>query len=291
MIGSILQLPTESIEGEIALVIQYQSGKSEALGVLSAAMGLIESLDRLDHCLLSSIDSGLEPVSILNDVQHSSLKILLARALKRVPDDLIKSLDWKKAVGGLLVKGKHKLLAKLDASEEEVKKITSELAPEYKQLPGQMAGYEPPNVKDLTQALHGVARARQVLQFGSVTVQTDLGLIELVSYKKWDEVVIEANRSVSRIDLSRVVLQIESLTFKEGNKWRVNDGRGSFYATIEDETFLAKIEAGERFSKGDVLIADMRQEQVVEEGDTLKTIHTITCVHEHNAPFQRRLAL
>jgi len=291
MTDDILLLPTESVEGEIALVIQYQSGRSEALGVLAAAMGLIESLDRLDHCLLSSIDSGLEPVSILNDVQHSSLKILLARALKRIPDELIKSLDWKKAVGGLLVKGKHKLLSKLDATEEEVKKITLELAPEYKQLPGQMAGYEPPNVKELTQALHGVARARQVLQYGSVTIQTDLGLIELVSYQKWDEVIIEASRSVSSVNLSRVVLQIESLTFKEGNKWRVNDGRGSFYAAMEDAAFMAKIESGERFGKGDVLVADMRQEQQVEEGDTLKTIHTITHVHEHNEPFQRKLSI
>lgn len=63
-------LGIESVEGEIALVISYQPGKSEALSVLAGAMRLIESLDALDHCLLSSIDSTLEPVSILNDVQQ-----------------------------------------------------------------------------------------------------------------------------------------------------------------------------------------------------------------------------
>jgi hypothetical protein len=67
------QIGIESVEGEIALVIAYQPGKSEALGVLAGAMRLIESLDALDHRLLSSIDTTLEPVSILNDVQHSSL--------------------------------------------------------------------------------------------------------------------------------------------------------------------------------------------------------------------------
>lgn len=45
------QLGIESVEGEIALVIEYQPGKSEALSVLSGAMRLIESLDSLDRTL------------------------------------------------------------------------------------------------------------------------------------------------------------------------------------------------------------------------------------------------
>ena len=108
-------LNMESVEGEIALIIEYVPGESEAITVLQGAMRLIESLDGLDHCLLSSINTSLEPVSILNDVQHSSLKILLARALKRIPDDLVSNLDWKKWVGGLLVKGKYKLLEHIDS--------------------------------------------------------------------------------------------------------------------------------------------------------------------------------
>ena len=65
----------ESVEGEVGLVIDYVAGESEALIVLQSAMRLIEGLDALDHALLSSIDTSLEPVSILNDVQHSSLKM------------------------------------------------------------------------------------------------------------------------------------------------------------------------------------------------------------------------
>lgn len=41
-------LPIETVEGEIALIIQYQAGKSEALGVLAGAMRLIEAIDKLD---------------------------------------------------------------------------------------------------------------------------------------------------------------------------------------------------------------------------------------------------
>ena len=63
-------LETQTVEGEISLVIDYQPGKALALDVLQGAMKLIESLDALDRALLSSVDSALEPVSILNYIQH-----------------------------------------------------------------------------------------------------------------------------------------------------------------------------------------------------------------------------
>jgi len=173
------QLAIESVEGEIALVIEYQPGKSEALSVLAGAMRLIESLDALDHCLLSSIDSTLEPVSILNDIQHSSLKVLLARALRKVPDEHIASMDWKKWLGALLVKGKHKLLQIVDADAPEVRRVLSELEADYKAAPGGLIGYTPPTVADVRDALDGVARARASLPGQRVTVQTELGDIEL----------------------------------------------------------------------------------------------------------------
>lgn len=173
------QLGTESVEGEIALVIAYQPGKSEALSVLAGAMRLIESLDALDHCLLSSIDSTLEPVSILNDVQHSSLKVLLARALRKVPDEHIASMDWKKWLGALLVKGKHRLLQSVDADAPELRRVLAELEPDYKAAPGGLIGYTPPTVADVREALDEVAKARATLPGQRITIQTELGDIDL----------------------------------------------------------------------------------------------------------------
>lgn len=174
------QLQIESVEGEIALVIEYQPGKSEALTILAGAMRLIESLDELDHCLLSSIDSSLEPVSILNDVQHSSLKVLLARALRKVPDEHLASLDWKKWIGALLVKGKHLLLQNVEADAPDIRRVLVELEADYKAAPGGLIGYTPPTVADVREALDGVARARASLPGQHVTVQSELGDIELV---------------------------------------------------------------------------------------------------------------
>lgn len=170
-------LQNEVVEGEIGLVIDYTPGEAIAADVLIGALELIKSLDGLDHALLSSIDTSLQPVSILNDVQHSSLKLLLARALKSVPDQEIENLEWKKWVGRLLVKGKYALLQKID-QPELIEVTLKEL--DYSGAPAGLLGYEPPNPNVVRKALENVGKARAILGNQAVTVQTELGDVSLV---------------------------------------------------------------------------------------------------------------
>jgi hypothetical protein len=173
-----LFLSTEIIEGEIGLVIDYRAGQTPAVEVLSGAMRFIEALDGLDKALLSSVDTSLEPVSILNDVQHSSLKLLLARALKSLPDDAVKSLEWKKWVGSLLVKCKYELLKHIGSDTPEIAKVLEILSADYSEAPGVLVAYRPPRLPDVLEALEGVQIARATISF-PVTVQTELGSVEL----------------------------------------------------------------------------------------------------------------
>ena len=172
------QLDDHHVEGEIGLVIEYQAGQSRTLDVLSDAMTLVQAIDELDRALLSSIDTELEPVSILNDVQHSSLKMLLARALRKVPDEHVNGLEWKKWVGGLLIKGKYALLQKLDADPAEIQHELQKLEPDYKAAPS-LIGYSPPKIKEVQDALQSVAKARDVFESHAVTVETEFGDIAL----------------------------------------------------------------------------------------------------------------
>lgn len=125
---------------------------------------------------------------------------------------------------------------------------------------------------------------------------TDFGII----YN--DQVVLELHdddlesfRATGPIDaevvsdaVTRKILLLESVAFKDDNKWRVHDGQYPFFAAIEDKAFLAKINNGERFGKGDVLVVELRQVQTIDNGQ-LKTEYTIITVHEHRAPLQRPL--
>lgn len=168
-------LASELVEGEIGVVIDYTPGKSPAVAVLQAAMGMVEALDKLDAVLLSSINTSLEPVSVLNDVQHSSLKMLLARVVRNVPNELLSELDWRPWVGGLLVRGKYLLLQRLGADAPQISEVMNELADDYRKPPGQLVDFSPPTVSDVMDALEFVAKARSSVAGHAVKIETEYG--------------------------------------------------------------------------------------------------------------------
>jgi hypothetical protein len=82
-------------------------------------------------------------------------------------------------------------------------------------------------------------------------------------------------------------LTIESPSFKDGNKWKLNDGQTSFYAEITDENFIDSVDKGERFGKGDLLIVEMEIIQT-KTPQGLKVEKIITKVKDHKeAPEQQ----
>jgi hypothetical protein len=51
---------------------------------------------------------------------------------------------------------------------------------------------------------------------------------------------------------------IVTLSFKSGQKWRLNDGHSNPLVAVSDPDFLAKVDAGaESFAKGDMLVCDV----------------------------------
>jgi hypothetical protein len=214
-------LENQIVEGEVSLVIDYQPGKSVAVDVLQGAMRLIEAMDRLDGVLLSSVDTSLEPVSVLNDVQHSSLKMILARALRGLPDEHIGNLEWKKWVGGLLVKGKHKLLQHLDADAPEIRQLLIEMEPDYNAMPQGLIGYIPPVVADVQAALDGVAKARATLPGQQVTIQTELGDIALPETTVAVEALDQNEVQTTVTNTGTEFFKVKSLDLLGRSQWTV----------------------------------------------------------------------
>lgn len=96
---------------------------------------------------------------------------------------------------------------------------------------------------------------------------------------KWfnfEDGAVELNSNV----IEQVCL-IESVTFKEDNKWKLNDGQ-TFYAFMEDSDFLANIDAGRvRFGKGDRLRVLMRIVQHEKNGKIETTRHVERVIDHH----------
>lgn len=271
------RLDTTLVEGEIGLVIDYQPGCSPALDILQGAMTLIAALDELDHCLLSSIDTALEPVSILNDVQHSSLKILLARALRRVPDDALGALDWKPWLGGLLVKGKYLLLGQLHGDAPAVESALRELEPDYRAAPAATVGYHPPRVGEAMAALAQVRQARAGLREQRVMVQTELGDITLTPAPDPEAPPALAAERLEVVNQGREFFKVKTVDMLGQARWTLMRAGRAVPAAILHQAWLADYHR--------------RRTQIL-PGDSLECRYEETVVYDaQRNEIERRLAI
>lgn len=79
----------------------------------------------------------------------------------------------------------------------------------------------------------------------------------------------------------RKAFSIVSLSFKPGQKWRLNDGRSNPLVTMSDADFQAKVDAGlESFAKGDILVCDVI-ERAERTASGFKAEYEIVKVAEH----------
>lgn len=85
---------------------------------------------------------------------------------------------------------------------------------------------------------------------------------------------------------NKMIVQIVTAVFQDGNKWRFSDGERPFSAIIEDQHFLDRVNSGERFGKGDLLEVDMN---VIQKNDGIKTTieRSIVLVHRHITPSEQ----
>jgi hypothetical protein len=68
---------------------------------------MIRALQRLDATLVEAIDSKIEPLMVLEEIESGSLVVWLKNILTATDDEALKKLDWKPAVGKYLVRAKH----------------------------------------------------------------------------------------------------------------------------------------------------------------------------------------
>ena len=97
---------------------------------------------------------------------------------------------------------------------------------------------------------------------------------------------IESEEEILR-DTRKGVFSIESLTFKEKNKWRLNDGGNTVSVTIADLDFLQKVRNNQvSFSKSDVLICEVEDIWTI-KGDKLSSEHNVVKVLEQRPVMQQ----
>lgn len=93
-------------------------------------------------------------------------------------------------------------------------------------------------------------------------------------------------------NLVTMALILVAPVFQDGNKWRFSDSAGgpAFAAAIEDGAFIARVNDGERFGKGDVLTVEMRIAQT-RTGSRISLERTVQRVIEHRVASRQQSLL
>ena len=86
-----------------------------------------------------------------------------------------------------------------------------------------------------------------------------------------------------------LTLSLDSVSFKEGNKWKLSDGTNTFWVSIGDHKFLEQVDNNEiSFSKGDLLRARLKTTQW-EGAKGLQTEYEVIEVLEHRKAAKQML--
>lgn len=133
-------------------------------------------------------------------------------------------------------------------------------------------------------AMVGLRKAVKPLEEGTIESLTfKAESVDPITVEVADKPAFEAESDTQPLDDNTIIqaLQPVDITFRDNGKWKVNDGTATFYATVEDEDFMARVDAGtERFGKTDIIRARVRTTQVTVDG-VLRAEKAIVEVLEH----------
>ncbi len=123
---------TQLPKSDFCIEINYGKGSDSPSRVFQTMYELIEECQNLDRALVGSIDSKIEPLLLLEDIEAGSIKSYLSQFIKSTDDDALKDMSIKKLVGAYLVKGKYRIINFLDKKTtvtniKEVAELQSDL--------------------------------------------------------------------------------------------------------------------------------------------------------------------
>lgn len=236
----------DEIKSDFTLKIDFDKHSENPSRVFDAMSGLIKSFEKFDRDLIKSIDTKIEPVLFLEDVETGSLKTILVSILRGIPDEAIKSLDWKKLIGDYLLKAKYIVLQKLEGRKEIndvnfIKDIQQEifeqaentdvkLFPSYSPISPQNLVNNIDNINKALEPLNSKDRATIISSFGKATFNIGLSF----NTDDIDELLTKETHESE----STMILKVKRPDYLGTSMWDFKHGNKSISAKITDLDWL-----------------------------------------------------
>ncbi|WP_155992209.1 hypothetical protein [Fodinicurvata fenggangensis] len=264
--------PGEPDDADFALIIDFEPNSARPQRVFQAADGMIRALQRLDHSLCISVDTHIEPIMMLEEIESGSIKIWLKSALEATDDQALKDLDWRSVIGKYLVRAKYAYInwsnkegGSLIDLAKNLKNIASET--DVKHLPD----YAPPSVQELAETAKEIDQAKSHLtEFDKITYQArgekpvDFNLSVHWTSQELSDFSIKERKTFHNMEMNLIVKRPDYL----GNaKWEFRHGKIPISAKIEHADWLKEFQARN---------VDVRP------GDALKCLVTIEHDYGHD---------
>lgn len=278
----------EETRPDYCITLTFKPGVERPQRIFKAASDFIESLQALDVTLVSAIDSKIQPVFLLERIESGSVKIWVKQVLNAIPDDAIRSLDWKTAVGAYLVDAKHYILRHLDENKSlGTKREFSELAetihnsainsgalkyPAYKKIPA----------SDIAKSMSNICDSVSSLEEGErITISSDSGDSGIDHFAKVTQDQIDSLLTNNVIKNStELILMVRKPDFLGTSMWEFRHDGKSVNAKITHEEWLRQFLSGHiDIRPGDALRVHMDDEtHYGDDGEVIRSERTIVKV-------------
>lgn len=278
-------------KADFAFEIDFVRGVGPASRVFAATHDFIRACEVLDAELVQAIDSSIETVLVLEDIQEGSIKTWLRSLLLAADDDALKTLDWKPQVGKYLVQAKYAILRFTDEGagtrglpdlREEIRQIAAET--DVRHLPD----YAPPSPKALINAIRDFQGVKDRLVDGDrARFLSDVEGVPDWEFNLSIRIPVESIEELAvartiQVPAAEMILPVKKPDYLGDSKWSLRHGKRNIDAKIEDEAWLRRFQnRQEDVRPGDALRCLVRTEYLYgHDNELLTERYTITEVLE-----------
>lgn len=239
------------LESSFAIEIDYKKGIGDPARVFRTMTGLIETFQMFDKNFVSVIDTKIEPLILMDEIEAHSLKGLFRDVLRAIPDDAIYHLDPRPIFGQVLLIAKRLLIDFTNGKDtvnsiqdvnimiDKLNELTDQS--QMKMLPS----YKPIKPLQVLEPMVHLSNSLANLEKGDKAMYlSKSGNAEFnINFRLTPEVVEDLIAKNTLIGEDEMILRIKKPDFLGESMWEFKHRNSPLSANIEDKEWLKKFQA------------------------------------------------
>lgn len=240
---------------DFAFEIDFVRGVGPASRVFAATHDFIKACESLDAELVKSIDSSIETVLVLEDIEEGSIRTWLRSALLAADDDALKSLDWKPQVGKYLVRAKYAVLEFIDDGQADAPMSLPGLRERIRLIAAEtdvrhMPDYSPPSPRALIAAARDFQGVKdRLIEGDKARFVPDFDGLDLPAYEfnlsfrmPVENIEDLAVARTITVPSSEMILPVKKPDYLGESRWQLRHGQRNIEAKLEHADWLRRFQ-------------------------------------------------